>query len=93
MIILIDFVRFCVFTLNIAVFIDGISYINYPSFGNSHHCAITSKYATENRTIMSWIGDKAEDAVENKIFEEGGYPAWIKYKAWKAYESCAECCK
>ncbi|KAL7439709.1 hypothetical protein ACHAXH_004213 [Discostella pseudostelligera] len=44
-------------------------------------------------TIMSWIGDKAEDAVENKIFEEGGYPAWIKYKAWKAYESCAECCK
>jgi hypothetical protein len=41
---------------------------------------------------MSWIGDKAEDAVENKIFEEGGYPAWIKYKAWKAYESCSECC-
>ncbi len=51
------------------------------------------EYVTQYRTIMSWIGDKAEDAVENKIFEEGGYPAWIKYKAWKAYESCSECCK
>ena len=36
---------------------------------------------------MSAIGDKIDDMAEDKIFEEGGYPALWKYKAWKAYEA------
>ena len=35
---------------------------------------------------MSAIGDKIDD-IEDKIFEEGGYPALWKFKAWKAYEA------
>ena len=44
---------------------------------------------------MSWVGDKAEEAMEQKIFDEGGYPAWLKYKAYRAYKTVSgcECCK
>jgi hypothetical protein len=36
---------------------------------------------------MSAIGDKIDDMAEDKIFEEGGYPALWNFKAWKAYEA------
>jgi len=44
---------------------------------------------------MGWLGDKVEEAAENKAFEEGGYSGWIKYKAWRAYTTVSgcECCK
>ena len=46
-----------------------------------------SKYNIEFPPTMSAIGDKIDDMAEDKIFEEGGYPALWKYKAWKAYEA------
>lgn len=43
----------------------------------------------------SFVGDKAERALENQVFETAGYPGWIKYKAYRAYKSISsgECCK
>ena len=44
---------------------------------------------------MGAIGDKAEKALEDKIYNEGGYPAWLKYKAGRLYKTvtACECCK
>jgi hypothetical protein len=43
----------------------------------------------------SFVGDKAEKAMENQVFETGGYGAWIKYKAYRTWKSVSsgECCK
>jgi hypothetical protein len=35
---------------------------------------------------LTFIDEKKEEATEEKIFNDGGYPALWKYKAWKMYE-------
>lgn len=35
---------------------------------------------------MTFIDEKKEEATEDKIFNDGGYLALWKYKAWKMYE-------
>jgi hypothetical protein len=40
---------------------------------------------------MSFIGDKAEEAAEKKIFESGGYTALFKYKAVRTWQKIKDC--
>ncbi len=44
---------------------------------------------------MGSFSEKADQAMEDQVFKTGGYPAWIKYKAWRAYKTVSdgECCK
>mmetsp|Transcript_29341 Transcript_29341/g.86956 ORF Transcript_29341/g.86956 Transcript_29341/m.86956 type:complete len:91 (+) Transcript_29341:508-780(+) len=47
----------------------------------------------ESRIIrMSFIGDKAEEMAEKKVFAEGGYPALIKFKAVRLWDKITSCC-
>eukprot|EP00978_Attheya_sp_CCMP212_P012373 scaffold30781_cov52-Attheya_sp.AAC.5 len=39
----------------------------------------------------SFIGDKANEAVEAKVFQEGGYMGLWKYRAVRLYKKCS-CC-
>eukprot|EP00566_Odontella_aurita_P033299 CAMPEP_0113585078 /NCGR_PEP_ID=MMETSP0015_2-20120614/33475_1 /TAXON_ID=2838 /ORGANISM="Odontella" /LENGTH=42 /DNA_ID=CAMNT_0000490231 /DNA_START=533 /DNA_END=661 /DNA_ORIENTATION=- /assembly_acc=CAM_ASM_000160 len=41
---------------------------------------------------MSFIGDKAEEMAEKKVFAEGGYPALIKFKAVRLWDKITSCC-
>jgi len=40
---------------------------------------------------MSWLGDKAEEAAEQKILEEGGYSALFQYKCLKTWNKIKDC--
>ena len=41
---------------------------------------------------MGFVSDTAEDLAANKAYEEGGYPAWIKFKAYMMWKQVTSCC-
>jgi hypothetical protein len=50
---------------------------------------IPNQYIHETRkdTIMN-LAEKAEEMAEQKIYEEGGYPALWKYKTLRLFKKC-----
>jgi hypothetical protein len=38
------------------------------------------------------LRDSAEAAAEKAVYEKGGYPALIRYKAARIYKACTSCC-
>eukprot|EP00804_Cyclotella_cryptica_P031199 CCRYP_019402-RA/>CCRYP_019402-RA protein AED:0.17 eAED:0.17 QI:0/0.5/0.33/0.66/0/0.33/3/1545/202 len=59
-----------------------------PAFSVAALKSLSKSFETDK---MSWLGDKAEEAVEKKIFDEGGYPALFKYKAAKTWHKISSC--
>ncbi|KAI2490178.1 hypothetical protein MHU86_24400 [Fragilaria crotonensis] len=47
----------------------------------------------ENFTILNMgVEDMAEKAAADAAFEQGGWPAWIQFKAVVVYKKCTTCC-
>jgi len=46
----------------------------------------------ESRITMGAIQDAAESAAENAVYQKGGYPALIQYKAARFFKTYCGCC-